>query len=59
MGKLTKRAKRKEKIVVYKCPSCGRDHLGTAEFGCFCCASCLQTIIRPLIVTLTNGQLSR
>lgn len=56
MRTLAKRPK-KEKVVVLKCPTCGKTHVPHVEFGCFCCASCLQTIIRPLIVTLTEGQL--
>ena len=56
MPSLAKRKTRKEKVVVYRCPACARDHLGTPEFGCFCCASCLQAIVRPLIVTLTTAQ---
>ena len=51
--------KKQPKPTVYKCPTCGKLHLGTKEFGCFCCASCLQTVIRPLIVTLTSGQEQR
>jgi hypothetical protein len=34
-----------------QCPTCGRYHWPHPEFGQFCCASCLQTPIRPLIVT--------
>ncbi len=39
-----------EKIIIFKCPTCGRNHKEHPEFGCYCCCSCLQTIIRPLIV---------
>ena len=42
---------------VMRCPVCARYHAEHPEFGPFCCASCLQVIIRPLIVTLTAGQL--
>jgi ribosomal protein L37AE/L43A len=43
------------KVEYIKCPVCGREHVDHPEFGCFCCLSCLQAVIRPLIVTLTNG----
>jgi len=56
MSKLARRPKA-EKIIIFKCPTCGRKHTEHPEFGCFCRASCLQTVIRPLIVTLTAGQL--
>jgi protein-arginine kinase activator protein McsA len=56
MKTLSRRPK-KEKILILRCPACGKNHPEHNEFGCFCCASCLQTIIRPLIVTLTSGQL--
>jgi protein-arginine kinase activator protein McsA len=46
-----------EKVVILKCPTCGRKHREHPEFGCFCCASCLQTIIRPLIVALDDARL--
>jgi protein-arginine kinase activator protein McsA len=46
-------AKRKPKKIEYVyCPTCGRGHSLHHEFGRFCCASCLQTVIRPLIVAL-------
>ncbi len=56
MSKLKVRPKA-EKVLILKCPTCGKNHREHAEFGCFCCLSCLQTVIRPLIVTLTMGQL--
>lgn len=31
------------------CPTCGRIHVEHQEFGQFCCQSCVQTAIRPLI----------
>ena len=41
--------KRKPKIVpAVECPVCGRYHTPDVEFGPFCCASCLQMVIRPL-----------
>jgi protein-arginine kinase activator protein McsA len=43
------------KVSFFVCPTCGRDHKEDEEFGRFCCASCLQTIIRPLIVAMTNA----
>ncbi|MFZ1085459.1 MAG: hypothetical protein WAN35_10875 [Terracidiphilus sp.] len=43
---------REGKIIFYKCPVCGRKHHDDPEFGMFCCASCLQTVIRPLIVSV-------
>jgi hypothetical protein len=43
--------KRKPKpIPVAQCPVCGRYHHIDVQFGPFCCASCLQTVIRPLIL---------
>ncbi len=56
MRKIVKRPKA-EKVTILKCPTCGKNHREHVEFGCFCCLSCLQTIIRPLIVTLTMGQM--
>ncbi|MDR3741184.1 MAG: hypothetical protein P4L40_19370 [Terracidiphilus sp.] len=47
----------KKKEVILRCPTCGRKHGEHPEFGCFCCASCLQTIIRPLIVALDDAKL--
>lgn len=35
---------------IIRCPTCGRYHELHHEFGMFCCASCLQMPIRPLIV---------
>ncbi len=46
-----------DKVLILRCPTCGKRHTEHPEFGCFCCTSCLQTVIRPLIVTLTSGQL--
>ncbi len=43
-----------KKITVAKsvaCPSCRRVHNGHAELGAFCCTSCLQVAIRPLILS--------
>jgi protein-arginine kinase activator protein McsA len=51
MHSITKR--KTEKIVIVQCPICARKHRPNIEFGPFCCASCLQTAIRPLIVTVT------
>lgn len=42
--------RREGKLTVYRCPICNRSHCGHPEFGPFCCTSCLQTYIRPLIV---------
>ena len=57
-GRVTMRAiakkPRAEKIVILQCPTCGKKHSEHPEFGRFCCASCLQTVIRPLIVALTG-----
>jgi len=57
MKAITKPERKKEKL--YHCPTCAKRHMGHPEFGCFCCASCLQTVVRPLIVTLTEGQNKR
>ena len=46
---------RKMKVSFIVCPTCGRDHKEDEEFGRFCCASCLQTVIRPLIVAITDA----
>jgi hypothetical protein len=40
----------KEKIIILNCPTCGRGHRVHPEFGPFCCLSCLQTPLHPLIV---------
>jgi hypothetical protein len=48
MKKLTKKPKEKKAV---QCPVCGRYHTPNVTFGPFCCASCLQVVIRPLIVT--------
>jgi NAD-dependent SIR2 family protein deacetylase len=53
MKSITKR--KPEKIVIVLCPSCGRKHRPDSTFGAFCCASCLQLAIRPLIVMLTEA----
>ena len=53
MKTITKR--KTEKIVIVLCPSCGRKHRPHLKFGAFCCASCLQLAIRPLIVMLTDA----
>lgn len=50
---ITKRTK--PKVKIFACPTCEKHHTEHPEFGCFCCASCLQTAIRPLIVTLTEA----
>lgn len=42
-----------EKIKIVVCPICDRKHTPNPDFGPFCCASCLQTAIRPLVVTVT------
>ncbi len=42
------------KLIILQCPTCGRKHKEHPEFGRFCCSSCLQTVIRPLIVALTG-----
>jgi protein-arginine kinase activator protein McsA len=52
MKELTKRKVKIESKSV-ACPVCGRIHVADVQFGPFCCASCLQTVIRPLIVTIT------
>jgi hypothetical protein len=41
--------KPKEPITA-RCPTCSRYHRLHPEFGAFCCLSCLQMPIRPLIV---------
>jgi hypothetical protein len=42
---------RKQKTVkLLQCPICNRHHVGHPEYGPFCCTSCLQTAIRPLIL---------
>lgn len=46
---------RKMKVSYFVCPTCGRDHKEDEEFGRFCCASCLQTVIRPLIVGIIEA----
>jgi hypothetical protein len=51
MSKLIKRKKPKLPELV-RCPVCQRYHVPDCEFGPFCCASCLQTVIRPLIVAI-------
>jgi hypothetical protein len=48
---IVKRKKPRRKDDSVQCPVCGRYHWPDEEFGRFCCASCLQTVIRPLIVT--------
>jgi rubrerythrin len=55
--KALKPVQREGKIVIYKCPVCGRKHRDDPEFGPFCCASCLQVVIRPLIVALKGVKL--
>jgi protein-arginine kinase activator protein McsA len=50
MTKLIRSPKAQPKIEVMKCPVCRRSHVEHPEFGNFCCASCLQTVIRPLIL---------
>jgi len=48
---IVKRPKKKQEVKVVRCPVCHRTHVPDVEFGPFCCASCLQTVIRPLILT--------
>ena len=48
---IVKRKAQKLEIKVVACPVCHRKHTPDVEFGPFCCASCLQTVIRPLILT--------
>jgi protein-arginine kinase activator protein McsA len=57
MSRSLARKPKPQKVTYLVCPTCSKEHPEHKEFGCFCCASCLQTVIRPLIVTLTNGQL--
>lgn len=48
---------RKPKVIEAQsvsCPVCSRIHVADAQFGPFCCASCLQVVIRPLIVARTG-----
>jgi len=53
-------AKRQNKEVIsVRCPTCNRIHSLHREFGPFCCTSCLQTPIRPLIVNLENHHATR
>lgn len=48
-------AKRKIKDESVKCPTCGRYHWPDSNFGPYCCASCLQVPIRPLIVEVQDS----
>lgn len=48
---IIKRPKKKVEAKAVVCPVCHRVHTGSLEFGPFCCASCLQTVIRPLILS--------
>ena len=50
MPKAIKHPKPKKKESA-ACPTCGRVHWIDEEFGPFCCASCLQTVIRPLVLS--------
>jgi protein-arginine kinase activator protein McsA len=47
---ITKCKRKQLEVKLVKCPVCERLHQPDVEFGPFCCASCLQTVIRPLIV---------
>ena len=40
---------RKKEPELVRCPTCNRKHLPHEEYGQFCCQSCLQVPIRPLI----------
>ena len=55
MNAIAKKSK-PAKLIIVRCPVCHRDHTPHREFGEFCCASCLQTVIRPLIVAMTHRQ---
>jgi hypothetical protein len=48
MPQIVKKKTKKDAAVI--CPVCRRYHWPNATFGPFCCASCLQTVIRPLIL---------
>jgi hypothetical protein len=47
--------RKKEVIKIVKCPVCARNHRPHELYGTFCCLSCLQVLIRPLIVVVTGG----
>lgn len=52
---LVKRQRKPVEVKIVVCPACGRKHRPHSEFGCFCCASCLQLAIRPLIVAMRSS----
>ena len=52
MPKQIIRRKKPKPIGLVPCPVCGSYHLPSYEFGPFCTLSCLQTVIRPLAVTI-------
>ena len=45
------RKPKEHQVIILRCPACGKNHSAHPEFGRYCCASCLQLAIRPLIVT--------
>jgi hypothetical protein len=49
---LKPRPKAITRSTVLQCPTCARRHPPDPQFGPFCCASCLQTPIRPLIAAV-------
>jgi len=53
MKKLTVR--KPKQAPVDRCPTCEKYHTRHPEFGRFCCASCLQVPIRPLIFAKPKG----
>jgi hypothetical protein len=40
---------------IVTCPSCQRRHCDHPEYGAYCCLSCLQLAIRPLIPKRLGG----
>ena len=51
--------KRQTQEINVRCPTCNRYHYLHREFGPFCCLSCLQYPIRPLIFDRKGNYASR
>ncbi len=58
MTKTIQKHKQRE-VKIVACPVCQRKHRPSPEFGPFCCASCLQVVIRPLAFALDNAETRR
>jgi 4-hydroxy-3-methylbut-2-en-1-yl diphosphate synthase IspG/GcpE len=50
--------RKKEVVKIVSCPTCGRNHRPHDLYGQYCCLSCLQFVLRPLIVAI-NGALPK